>query len=236
MTNPPESTPRESTGPLALLGLAGAGLAVVLIGTVQVLAAPTVNPLRRTISEYALGPYGWMFDVGVVGLALGSALVVVALVRGGVLRGRSPATALAAAWVVGLLAVVVFEKTNWSIGPSVSGYIHRYASVVAFVSLPLAAIAVGWRHRGSAAWSRFAGWTHWLGVASLLWFGTILAGVVLSPFTSVPWWEFLPLGLVERGMALTEVAAVVVMGLWAYRAATASAPVVVRAEAVAVAG
>lgn len=232
MSNPP-----NPVRALAPLGLAGAGLAVALIGAVQVMTVATVNPMRRTISEYAVGPYGWMFDVGVVGLALGSALVVVALVRGGLLRGRSPAVVLAAAWVVGLLAVVAFEKTNWAVGPSVSGYIHRYASVVAFVSLPLAAIAVGWRHRRSAEWSRFAGWTRWLGIASLLWFGTILAGVALSPFTSVPWWEFLPLGLVERGMALTEVAAVVVMGLWAHRAVTAPAPVAAApVEAVAVAG
>lgn len=231
MNNPP-----NPVKVLAPLGLAGAGLAVVLIGAVQVLAAGTVDPMRRTISEYALGRYGWMFDVGVIGLALGSALVVVALVRGGLLRGRSPAVVLVAAWVVGLLAVVVFEKTNWAVGPSVSGYIHRYASVVAFLSLPFAAIAVGRRHRRDPQWSRFAGWTRWLGFASLLWFGTILAGIALNPLTSVPWWEFLPLGLVERGMALTEVAAVVVMGLWAHRAATAPVPVPAPVAAVAVAG
>jgi hypothetical protein len=42
---------------------------------------------------------------------------------------------------------------------------------------------------------------------------------VLRSLTGVPWWQFVPLGLFQRGVALTEVVAVVVMGLWAARAA-----------------
>ena len=51
----------------------------------------------------------------------------------------------------------------------------------------------------------------------------ILLGFVLRGLTGVPWWQFVPLGLFERGLALTEVAALVVMGMWAARAAARSA-------------
>jgi hypothetical membrane protein len=199
---------------LAAMGISGAGVAVVLVGLLHVLAAGQVDPVRRTISEYALGTYQNLFDVGVLGLALGSVLIAAALVRAGL--ARRPSAFLLGAWALALVLVVVFEKANWSVGPSVGGYIHRYASLVAFICLPVAALLIGRGRTGTpAAWSRG------LGVLSLLWLGWILAGVVLRPLTGVPWWQFLPLGLVERGLALTEVAAVVVLGLWAWRSAPA---------------
>ena len=48
-----------------------------------------------------------------------------------------------------------------------------------------------------------------------MWLGAILSGVVLRPFSGVPWWQFLPLGIMERGLALTEVAVVVALAFWA---------------------
>jgi hypothetical membrane protein len=204
---------------LVALGISGAGVAVVLVGLLHVLAAGQVDPVRRTISEYALGTYQTLFDVGVLALALGSLLIAVALVRAGL--ARPPSAVLLGAWALALVLVVVFEKANWSVGPSVGGYIHRYASLVAFVCLPLAALLMA-RSRSET----FAAWSRRLGVLSLLWLGSILAGVVLRPFTGVPWWQFLPLGIVERGLALTEVAVVVVLGLWAWRSVPSRAELV----------
>ena len=122
-------------------------------------------------------------------------------------------------WSVTLVVVVAFEKTNWSIGPSVSGYIHRYASLAAFIALPVAALALGRRWRRDPQFGRLRGLdaARWAGV-SLGWLSTIFLGVFLRPLTGVPWWQFVPLGLVERGLAVTEVVAVVVMGAWAWRA------------------
>lgn len=45
--------------------------------------------MRRTISEYALGEYRILFDAGVPALALGSVVVLGALVRAGLVRARS---------------------------------------------------------------------------------------------------------------------------------------------------
>jgi hypothetical protein len=38
-----------------------------------------------------------------------------------------------------------------------------------------------------------------LGAAALAWLAPILLGFVLRPLTGVPWWQFVPLGLFERG-------------------------------------
>jgi Protein of unknown function (DUF998) len=206
---------------LALAGLAGVALAVVLVGALHVIEAETVDPIRRTISQYALGGYKVVFDAGVLALAAGSALVLGGLARAGVVRVPSAGAAFLAVWSVSLVLVIAFEKIDWSVGPTPAGYVHRYASLVAFLSLPAAALVIGRRWRGHAVWGRFAAWSRGLAVLSLLWFAPILLGFVLRPLTGVPWWQFVPLGFTERGLAVSEVAAVVVLGWWAARAAAA---------------
>jgi hypothetical protein len=201
------------------LGLAAVALCAVLVGALHVMTAGRVDPVRRTISEYALGDHGWMFDMGVIGLAVGSLLVLFALVGAGLL-GRSSTGAVAlGVWAATLVVVVAFEKANWSIGPSVGGYIHRYASLAAFVALPIAALALGRRWRRDPQFGWYSVGVRVLGWVSLGWLSTIVLGVALRPLTGVPWWRFVPLGLVERGLAVTEVVAVVLMGAWAWRAA-----------------
>ena len=51
-------------------------------------------------------------------------------------------------------------------------------------------------------------------MVSLAWFGTLIGAWLISPITGVPWYRALPIGLVERGLVLSEVAAVVALGLW----------------------
>jgi hypothetical protein len=85
--------------------------------------------------------------------------------------------------------------------------------------MPAAAITIGHRFGRDALWSRFAAWTRRLGVVAYLWFSWILGGFLLRPLTGRSWWQTIPLGLVERGLALTEVLVVVVLALWALAAA-----------------
>ena len=201
------------------LGFAAIALCAVLVGALHVLQAARVDPVRRTISEYALGDHGWMFDVGVIGLAVGSVLVLLALVGAGLIGRSSTAAVALGVWGATLLVVVAFEKANWSVGPSVGGYIHRYASLAAFVALPVAALALGRRWRRDPLFGWYPIGLRVLGWLSFGWLSTIVLGVALRPLTGVPWWRFVPLGVFERGVALTEVAALVVMGVWAAHAA-----------------
>jgi Protein of unknown function (DUF998) len=160
-----------------------------------------------------------MFNIGVIGLAVGIALVLVALVGAGVLRRTSVGAIALVVAASALLVVVAFEKANWSVGPSVGGYIHRYASLAAFTALPAAAVLTGRRWRADPHVGRPAGWARALGIASFGWLAVIVAGMLLYPLAGISWWQVVPLGLVERGLALTEVAIVVLLGCWAWRAA-----------------
>ncbi|MGW5054124.1 DUF998 domain-containing protein [Actinokineospora sp. NPDC004072] len=196
---------------LPLLGLCSLLAGVVVLLALHVVPPTSrISPVRRTLSEYALGEGKWAFDLAVVLIAVGSALAFTELLRRG--HGRF-AVAMGAVWTASLVVVVVFTKTDWSVGPSLGGTIHRYASVAAFLSLPLAVLAAA-----GAVFPAAAGWrwlTRALAAASLAWFGTIVVGVVNMALGGVSWWRFVPLGLVERMVAGFAVAglAVLVLGL-----------------------
>lgn len=199
----------------SLLGRAGAvgALAVVVVVGAMHLLAPWSrhDPVRRTISEYAVGPGGWLFDVAVLGLVMATVAVVAALS----VRGLVPTAAvvLFGVWCVGLVLVVVFEKTNWSVGPSLSGSIHRYASLAAFFALPAAGLLTARGHRDEA-WAR---WTTAFSLVALASFLPIIGAIALNPVLATPWYRAVPLGLIERVLSLAEVLVVVTLGFRAAR-------------------
>ena len=133
----------------------GRGGAVVLVGVLHVLPETAgISPVRQTISEYALTDGGWMFNVAAIAMA--------ARVAGRVRRpgadpadaGRSAGAVLGALWVAALLVIVLFPKHNWAIGPSADGQIHRVASVVAFLCLPIAVMLLTRRPRSGGGIGR----------------------------------------------------------------------------------
>lgn len=204
--------------------LAGFGLGLLALGSVLVLAlhvlppSNRVSPWTRTISEYALGANGWMFDVGVLALAGGSLVVLAALARAGAVPARGGAAVFTALWSAGLVVLVVFEKYDFAHGghSGPSGLIHRAASLVAFLSLPVAALLATrgaaeanpeWRRRARRA--RRAAWVSCACLALLVY--AIGRGVA----TDVAWWRVFPLGALERLIALSEVITMIALGAWA---------------------
>ena len=214
---------------LAWLGIGGALTAVVLVGALHMLPATAgIDPVRRTISEYALSGAGWVFNVGVLALAIGSLAIAAGLVLAGLARAGSIGSALVVVWSAALLVIVAFPKHNWAVGPSTNGQIHRAASIVAFLALPVAVLLLTRRTRRThkiRRARRSAGAARqpepvparvacWLGVMSLAWFVPILGAILLAPWTRTPWWQAIPLGLVERGLVISEVLAVIVLGVF----------------------
>jgi hypothetical protein len=118
-----------------------------------------------------------------------------------------------ALWTVGLLIVVLFPKHDWATGPHAGfgGLLHRYASVVAFACLPIAVLSAAGRAFPRSLGARLP--ARLLGVAALGWFAVILGAVAV---TGDNWWQVLPLGLVERCMAATELLALAALlaGTW----------------------
>lgn len=207
------------TARLATVGTALVAVSLPLVALLHVLPPSSgINPMTRTISEYALSGNGWLFDLAVLALAVGSAAVTAGLVRAGVLKPLSPATLLLAVWCVGLGTVVVFEKNNWAIGPSVGGTVHRMASLAAFLALPAGALLAARAGRRDPNWRRPAAWTRFSAALSVLALGPLFYAVAVNVLTGRAWWRVFPLGAVERLLGLTEVVVVLVLGWWAVRA------------------
>lgn len=202
--------------PLALIGLVGIAAGPVAVGLLHVMP-PTdrIDPARRTISEYALHETAWLFNAGVLALAAGSLAVLIALVRARVTRLNSLGGLALLLWCVGLAAVVYFPKHNWALGPSNHGTVHRVASLVAFVSLPVGALMIAWAWRRYGAWRGRAMFTAGFAVLALMFFGIIVGAFALQPFTGLRWWQLIPLGAVERALAVAEICVALTLGWWA---------------------
>ncbi|MEU8004962.1 DUF998 domain-containing protein [Catellatospora sp. NPDC049111] len=205
---------------------AAAGFAAVVAGVLAVSALhvlpPTaaISPIRRTISEYAYYETGWVFNLGVLILAAGSLAVFVALAYAKLIRPASFASLGLLLWSAGLAAVVYFPKHDWSVGPSLHGHIHRMASLVAFLSLPLGALLVTVMWRRERRWRGSVWLTAIPALAALAFFSVIIGAYLLTPYTGLPWWDVIPLGFVERGLATFEVLTVLALGRWAWRASS----------------
>jgi hypothetical protein len=192
-----------------------AGVAALVVGAGLVLLLQVIPPTdeisatRRTISEYGLSDHKWVFDLAVVLVALGSAAGLAALGRQR--RLPAPAAVLGTLWTVGLLVIVAFPKPDWATvsRADFGGTLHRIASVVAFVALPLAVLVAARTAFPSAPGRRWL--ARVLAIVSLGWFAVILGAVVVAAVDGGRWWTLIPLGLVERGMALTELLALGVL-------------------------
>ncbi len=198
-------------GWLARIGIGGVVLATGAIALLHfVEPSRSRDPLSSTISEYALLPNGWIFDWAVVLLAVSSLLVVSAMAAVQIVRWRSLGVGMMLGWSIGLVGLVVFPKHGFGADSSFAGRVHWTWTLIAFFSLPIGTCLMCWAHRKpSAGWPR---WALRLSLVSGGWFLVLTGQTLLSAVTPVQAWRLV--GLVERALSVTEMAVVVVLGLW----------------------
>lgn len=206
---------RASHALFGWIAVLGAAISVVAILTLDaILGGQSHRPGRTlrmaTISEYVYTAGGWAFLTGVLALAVGSILLLAGLIRAGVIAPLSVGSILMSMWVIGLIGVAAFPKHNWEIGPSTSGSIHRVATLLAFVSLPAAVLAIARKHRRGRP-------AVWMAYGSIAWLALLFGAIAVSMVTDLSWYRIIPLGIVERGIVAFEVAAVIALGVWLIR-------------------
>jgi len=215
MSNVVESPARPSGRAIAAGGVLAVVLTVVLVAgldTGTALTAP--DGLRRTISEYGLGPQAWVFTAAVVLLAAGSIAALVTFVRHGLLKLFSGTSIALTLWTLGMIVIAIFPKQDRSMPSSMSGQVHRLASLVAFISLPIAAFLLAKAMARKHEWTAFVRRTRILGALSVVMFSPLVYSIVVGVITGTAWWRVLPIGYVERGLLLAEVLTVLVIGHW----------------------
>ena len=127
---------------LALLGIAVACLVVLHV------IRPGVSPIERRMSEYALGPYGWLMDTAFAATAGGLTALAIFLARSAGRPRLVPAALVVAAGALVLSAIYQLDATD-----NVDDVIHRWASGTAAVAVIVAAI--GWSVVGTGRQRRW---------------------------------------------------------------------------------
>jgi hypothetical protein len=210
-----ESTPVDTLLPpvpgaraAALAGLAGLALCTGLVLALHVLV-PYPAPAHTMISNYALGGYRPLFDLGVLALVGASAAVLAALVATGAVRPGGAATGSLLTWCGGMVLVVAFPTTPSTLPPTPGAVVHAVAAVLGFAALPLGALVVArdWR----ATHVRRAVLLRALAVVSLVLLVPVLGGFAPGTPVALPAVNEVPLGLLQRLLAAVDLALLVVL-------------------------
>jgi hypothetical protein len=206
----------RTTRVLRIVELGCLAVGVLVIAALHVIAPTSgIDPLRITISQYGRSPLAAAFVVGVVLIAVGSAATLALFVRAGVCRPLSVPSIGISLWVIGMLGVALFPKADWAAGATWAGYLHRGASVIAFIALPVAILAIAAREaRRRGRLTRDSPFDHRLLTMALVLAVAILAAIVLAGVligvaeaTMTPWWTLFPIGLGERLLVGAELVA-----------------------------
>lgn len=199
-----------------LAGTSILGLSVAIAATVlgHIGLGPGFNPLVLTVSDYALSDRGAAIEAAMVALGGASLALLV-----GLAAARAPVrgipTVLLVAWAAGLLlaAAVPTDPIGTPV-LSTAGYVHRYASVAAFLCLPAAALILASRFATEPAWRALSFALRRLAEASG-------AGLALLFYVAFPGDRIL-MGLVERALIAVEVVVLLLLALrllWLHPAA-----------------
>jgi hypothetical protein len=172
-----------------LLALGGIALAAVLAVLGHLEVSDDLSPWSLTVSDFAVSDRGGVIDTAMAVLAAATVVLLPALRRAG--AGRS-GRALLVAWSAGLVAAAVVPTNEPGLPMDTAAYLHRYASVVAFLALPVAGWLLARRLGGRAA-----GWLRGLTLTSLL----LAAAMIWSAYPG----DRVLIGLAERLLILAEV-------------------------------
>jgi hypothetical protein len=203
-------TRRSAATALALVAAGGLILTVMLAVVGHVDAGSAYNPVTLTVSDYAVSDRGGPVDMAMVTLALASLALLLGLrvVRAPV---RATTAALFLVWIAGLLASAAVPTDPIGAQMSSAGLVHRYTSVSAFVSLPLAATVLSLRFDRDLRWRT-------IGPRMRLLAATSAAGLLLMLYVAFPGHRVM-LGLVERVLILVEMGLLAVLAVRLFRVA-----------------
>jgi hypothetical membrane protein len=163
-----------------------------------------LNPLHAVISEYAFQAAGWLLPLSLTLFAVGAALIAEALRRTGADRW---VVALVLVWGGSMFLIGAFPTDPPGLPLSLSGGIHRYAALVAFLVMPLAGLLLA-RTR-----IRYARGVRVLSVVAMFALVAVVIPYVVRMLGIPLSNEDFPAGLVQRTVVVTEIGVLALAGL-----------------------
>jgi hypothetical protein len=164
---------RTSVEALGTISLIGAGWFLASVVVLHVINPP-LNPVGHQMSEFALGPTGWVMTVAF--LVVGAGIVALGL---GLRRSLTPGPRVWAAWLVTVMGVsfvgvAVFPTdallADGTTVATFSGQMHALVSAVGSLFLIVGAFVLRGVIARDPRWHPLARVTGWFAVAMVLWF------------------------------------------------------------------
>jgi len=122
---------------------AGAAALVVICDVVAINLNPTYNPLRQSISDLVLYPWGWLEEVGMAASGLAQGLIAAAVLSSPAARlnpGLRLAGALFAAIAAGFVIIITFNTDPGLAIATVGGGIHVVTVITIAILFPIACL------------------------------------------------------------------------------------------------
>jgi hypothetical protein len=121
---------------LALLAIVGMGYYLSSVMAAHLLC-PDVDPVSEPVSNYAVGPHGFLIGIAIFALGVGSLALTLGLHLGIAPPGRSSVgLLLLALYGVGQLGVAIFSIDAASTQTTTTGLVHNIAGNVSFFCFP----------------------------------------------------------------------------------------------------
>jgi hypothetical protein len=208
------AVPVRAVSPLhGRLAVAGMAVAVALAADLHLRLSSQVSPIWQTLSEYVYGHLGAgtsaapLFSAMCLALAFGSLALLAGIAKA---RRATPVLVLLGLWCAGLFVVAIFPVDPEGAARSLSGQVHNYGAVVAFIALPAAGWLLTRRSSTQCPWEPRRTTIRRLAVASAVSLVVVLASFVWITSTSSAHHE-VTLGLFERTLFVIDLALLATM-------------------------
>lgn len=162
------------------LAMTGAVVGVLLLIALHAIR-PELDPALHVISEYALGPTGWLMALCFAALAVSCAAQAAALRHYAAGRGARIGLGLLGLAAIGLLLAAAFPIDPLGTPPaqmSVSAQLHEVGSMLGIPSLAIAAVLLSRGLRRDPRWAAVRRALH--GLAHLGWLSLVAMFVCLA--------------------------------------------------------
>jgi len=142
----------NSTTWLAQVGLGGIGLFLGLVVLLHFVERE-FSPVRRSVSEYALGEHGYLMNIAF--FLLGSGTGALAL---GPHRGSNPGHGLPSALLGGSAALIIVagvinaDPSTGEVATTTAGLVHRGVVLIAMIGVLVAAFVLAKRFKRDSCW------------------------------------------------------------------------------------
>jgi uncharacterized protein DUF998 len=202
----PMIRPERQLAWLALIAMGGIVYFVVAIIILHVLR-PEYNPINHAVSNYAVGPYGYLMTAAFYTLALSVFALALGLARSMVLTNQARvALLLLNIASVGMIVMGIFPGDVHALHPpaTITGVIHWTAAGVSFASIMIAAFILSRCFKTDERWQAFQRSTLVLAMAmvvALLLYGVLAlvgwigVGQRIYIAVSLMWLLFVAVGL-----------------------------------------